>query len=129
MSYAMKVTTDLSPAEAEERIRESLAEQGFGIIMEIDLAGTLKAKLDKDMPPYKILGACRPPLAATAVDNEPDIGVLLPCNVVVYEVDGRTVVAAMDPQVLMGMAQVVGIEGIAADARGRIERALAVFDD
>lgn len=127
MGYAIKVTTDLPPAEAEAKVREALTEQGFGIIMEIDLAGTLKAKIGKDMLPYKILGACRPPLAAAAVDAEPDIGLLLPCNVVVYGTDEGTVVAALDPDAMMGMAGAQGVDVVAADARERIERALAVF--
>lgn len=129
MGYAIKVTTDLSPAEAESKVRESLVEQGFGIIMEIDLSGTLKAKIGKEMPPYKILGACRPPLASAAVDAEPDIGLLLPCNVVVYGSDAGTVVAAMDPDVLMSMADGETVAAVAADARERLERALAVFGD
>ncbi len=125
MSYALKITTDLSPAEAEERVRRALSDEGFGIITEIDMAATLKAKLDKDMPPYKILGACRPPLAAAAVAAEPDIGLLLPCNVVVYELNGRTVVAALDPHAMLRMAQADGIDDIAEDAKRRVERALA----
>ena len=125
MAYALKITTDLSPADAEERVRQALTEEGFGVITEIDMAATLKAKLDKDMPPYKILGACRPPLAASAVDAEPDIGLLLPCNVVVYEHAGRTVVAALDPHAMLSMAGAAGIDEIADDAKGRLERALA----
>jgi uncharacterized protein (DUF302 family) len=125
MAYALKITTTLSPAQAEERVRQALTDEGFGIITEIDMAATLKAKIDKDMPPYKILGACRPPLAASAVDAEPDIGLLLPCNVVVYEHDGRTVVAALDPHAMLSLAEAPGIDDIAGDAKGRLERALA----
>jgi uncharacterized protein (DUF302 family) len=125
MVYALKVTTDRSPAEAEAQIRQALSDEGFGIITEIDMAATLKAKLDKDMPPYKILGACRPPLAASAVDAEPDIGLLLPCNVVVYEHAGRTVVAALDPHAMLSLADTSGIDEIAEDAKGRLQRALA----
>ena len=125
MAYALKITTELSPADAEEQVRQALTDEGFGIITEIDMAATLKAKLDKDMPPYKILGACRPPLAAGAVDAEPDIGLLLPCNVVVYEHAGQTVVAALDPHAMLSLAGAEGIDAIAEDAKGRLERALA----
>jgi len=127
MSYAIKVTTDLTCDEAEARVRQALADEGFGIITEIDMAATLKAKIDKDMAPYKILGACRPVLAAAAVDAEPDIGLLLPCNVVVYERDGRTVVAALDPRAMLGMAQAEGVDDVADDAGGRLRRALATI--
>jgi uncharacterized protein (DUF302 family) len=127
MPYALKITTDLTPDEAEAQVRQALMDEGFGIITEIDMAATLKAKIDKDMPPYKILGACRPPLAASAVDTEPDIGLLLPCNVVVYEHDGRTVVAALDPHAMLSLAEVSGIDEVADDAKGRLERALATF--
>lgn len=127
MPYAIKITTDLTPDEAEAQVRQALMDEGFGIITEIDMAATLKAKMDKDMPPYKILGACRPPLAASAVDTEPDIGLLLPCNVVVYEHEGRTVVAALDPHAMLSMAEATGIDEVADDAKGRLERALATF--
>ena len=127
MSYAIKITTDLSCEDAEAKVRQSLADEGFGIITEIDMAATLKAKIDKDMAPYKILGACRPVLASAAVDAEPDIGLLLPCNVVVYERDGHTTVAALDPRAMLGMAQAEGVDAVADDARGRLQRALAAL--
>jgi uncharacterized protein (DUF302 family) len=129
MPYAMKTTTSLSQSEAEAAIRAALSQEGFGIITEIDMAATLKAKLDKDMPPYKILGACRPPLAAAAVEAEPDIGLLLPCNVVVYQATEGTVVAALDPHAMLSLAETQGIDEIADDAKGRLERALAALPD
>jgi uncharacterized protein (DUF302 family) len=129
MPYAMKTTTSLSQSEAEAAIRAALSQEGFGIITEIDMAATLKAKLDKDMPPYKILGACRPPLAAAAVEAEPDIGLLLPCNVVVYQATEGTVVAALDPHAMLSLAETLGIDEIADDAKGRLERALASLPD
>ena len=98
--------------------------EGFGIITEIDMAATLLAKIGKEIPPYRILGACRPVLAAAAVEAEPDIGLLLPCNVVVYEADGRTVVAGLDPHAMLGLAGAEGIEEIAEDAKQRLVRAL-----
>jgi uncharacterized protein (DUF302 family) len=113
-------------AEAEERTRAALADEGFGILTEIDLAGTLHTKVGVEMAPYKILGACRAPLAAQAVAAEPDIGLLLPCNVVVYVEDDHTVVAALDPLTMVELTGNTGMADVAADARARLERALAV---
>lgn len=118
--YALRAITTLSVEDAEAKVRAALAEQGFGVITEIDMAATLKAKLDKDIPPYKILGACRPPLAAEAVETESDIGLLLPCNVVVYAEDDHTVVAALDPDTMVGFAGNPALDGVAGDASQRI---------
>jgi uncharacterized protein (DUF302 family) len=122
--YGLKVTTDLTVEEADARIRDALAAEGFGVLTEIDLAATLKAKLGLDLAPYRILGACRPPLAAQAVAAEPDIGLLLPCNVVVYADGERTVVAALDPIMMTEVTGNETLHEVALDARGRIERAL-----
>ena len=94
---AIETVVDLSPAEAEEEIRESLAEQGFGVLTEIDVAATLKAKLGVERRPLKILGACNPAFAHQALELDPSVSVLLPCNVVVEKVDNGTKVAAVDP--------------------------------
>jgi uncharacterized protein (DUF302 family) len=125
--YAMKTTTTLPVDEAEAAVRAALAQEGFGVITEIDLAGTLRAKLGEDRPPYRILGACRPQLASLALSAEPDVGLLLPCNVVVYDAGGTTVVAALDPAAMLSMAQVSGLDEVMSDARGRLERALATL--
>lgn len=122
--YGLRVTTSLDVADAEARVREALGAEGFGVLTEIDLAGTLHAKLGIDMAPYKILGACRPPLAAQAVQAEPDVGLLLPCNVVVYAADGHTVVAALDPLTMVEMTGQPDLQPVADDARARLERAL-----
>lgn len=122
--YGLRVTTDAGVEEAEARIREALAAEGFGVLTEIDLAATLHAKLGLDLPAYRILGACRPPLAAQAVAAEPDIGLLLPCNVVVYAEDDHTVVAALDPIMMMDVTGNETLHEVALDARGRLERAL-----
>jgi uncharacterized protein (DUF302 family) len=123
-AYGLKVTTSDGVEQAEARVREALAVEGFGVLTEIDLAATLKAKLGLDMQPYRILGACRPPLAAQAVAAEPDIGLLLPCNVVVYGEDDHTVVAALDPLMMTDVTGNASLREVAEDARARLERAL-----
>lgn len=98
---AIDTTVDMTPAQAEAAMRDALAEQGFGVLTEIDVAATLKAKLGLDRPPLKIFGACNPQLAARALDIDRSVSLLLPCNVIVEVVDGHTRVAAVDPLELM----------------------------
>ena len=124
--YAMTRVVDLSYEEADRRIREALAEEGFGILTEIDVRETLRKKLDVDFPPYAILGACNPGLAHRALTAEPDIGLLLPCNVVVRrdpESEG-TIVEAMDPVPVIDLAGSEELGELAAEVRARIGRAL-----
>ena len=126
--YALTRTTDLSYEEADARVREALQEEGFGVLTEIDVAATLKKKLDVDFPRYEILGACNPPLAHKALTAEPDIGLLLPCNVVVRALpDGRTVVEALDPVVQLGVAGNADLEPLAEDVRARMQRVIDSF--
>ena len=125
MSYTMTRTVDRPFQETLEAVREALQEQGFGILTEIDLQGTLKAKIDADIEPHVILGACRPPLAHAAVQAEPSVGVLLPCNVVVRSSEGGTVVEAMDPAVMVELTGNQSLADVATDAKSRIEAALA----
>ena len=127
--YGLKVTSSLSMDQADKRIRQALADEGFGVLTEIDLAATLQAKVGLQMAPYRILGACRPPLAAAAVQSEPDIGLLLPCNVVVYAEDDHTVVAALDPQTMVELTGNTAMADVAEDARSRLERALQAVAD
>jgi uncharacterized protein (DUF302 family) len=127
--YGLKVTSSLTVSEAEKRIRAALAEEGFGVLTEIDLAATLHAKMGVQMAPYRILGACRPQLAAVAVESEPDIGLLLPCNVVVYGEGDRTVVAALDPRTMVDLTGSAAMGEVAEDARGRLARALQTVAD
>ena len=126
--YTFGRTVALSYDQAIERITQALAAEGFGVLTEIDVAATLKKKLDKDMPPYKILGACNPQFAHRALDAEPQIGALLPCNVVV-RVDGagKTWVEIMDPQAVMQLVNRPEVEAIAKQVRERLERALAAL--
>ncbi len=106
-----------------ERVTEELKKEGFGVLTEIDVQATLKKKLDIDKRPYKILGACNPKLANQALDAEPDIGLLLPCNVVVREEDdGAIVVGFMDPAAVLGLVQRPELEKLGQDVRGRLER-------
>ena len=99
--HAIETTTDLSPTDAEGAVRDALTAQGFGVLTEIDVAATLRAKLDVDRPALKILGACNPTLAHQALQIDPSVSLVLPCNVVVEATDNGTKVAAVDPHDLM----------------------------
>ncbi|HET8987044.1 MAG TPA: DUF302 domain-containing protein [Humibacillus sp.] len=125
MHYALSTTVAAGFDETLAATRAQLAEVGFGVLTEIDMAATLKAKLDVDIPPQVVLGACRPPLAHAALQAEPSIGLLLPCNVVVRAADeGHTVVEAIDPSSMVRITGNDGLADVAADARERLGRAL-----
>jgi uncharacterized protein (DUF302 family) len=101
--YLMSAEADLPFAEAVNRTRDLLKEAGYGVLCEIDVKAKLEEKLGAEREPYVILGACNPPLASEGLDTEPNLGVLLPCNVVVYEREGRTRVAAVEPERMLSM--------------------------
>jgi len=125
MSYALTTTVHSPFAEALAATRVSLADQGFGILTEIDISATLKAKLDVDVPAQVILGACRPPLAHAALQVEPSVGLLLPCNVVVRAVDDdTTVIEALDPKVMVTLTQNSALSAVADEAGQRLGAAL-----
>jgi uncharacterized protein (DUF302 family) len=124
MNYGTTVTTSLGFEEAVEQTRAALAEQGFGVLTEIDVQATLKAKLDQDMEPYLILGACNPQLAHAALEVERDIGLLLPCNVVVRREGESTLVQALDPQVMVSLPGRSELQPVADDAARRLSAAL-----
>ena len=125
MTYLLTATIDGGFEATLAAVRAQLAEVGFGVLSEIDIAATLKTKLGVDLPPQVILGACRPPLAHAALEAEPSIGVLLPCNVVVRAVGaGRTIVEAMDPATMVELTGNDQLADVAADARERLGRAL-----
>jgi len=121
---AMTRTTDLSFDQAVEACRAALADEGFGVLTEIDMQSVLKAKLDVDRDPYVILGACHPPSAHAVLAAVPEVGVLLPCNVTVSVEEGTTTVRAMDPATAMGLIDDPTVAEVAADIRGRLERAM-----
>lgn len=109
--------------DAVTKVTEALKEEGFGVLTEIDVKATLKKKLDIDKPPYKILGACNPVLANKALEAEPEIGLLLPCNVVVREADDGSIrVAFMDPQAVLQLVDRDDIAELAGEVRARLER-------
>lgn len=121
--YGFTVSVSGTMEEVESKVTEELQKQGFGILTEIDVAATLKKKIDVDRKPYKILGACNPTLANQAIEADPDIGMLLPCNVIVREEDdGSITVGFMDPAAVLGLVEMDGIEMLATEVRGRLER-------
>jgi uncharacterized protein (DUF302 family) len=124
-SYAMRRNLDVDFDEADRRARAALEEEGFGVLTEIDVQATLKKKLDADFRRYEILGACNPPLAHRALQADGDIGLLLPCNVVVQEAGaGGTIVEAVDPVVQMSVAANAGLPELAGEVRSRLVRVL-----
>ena len=118
--YTLSATTTLPFADAVERVRNELKADGFGVLCEIDVRATMKEKLDVDGEPYVILGACNPPLAHQALQAEPELGVLLPCNVVVYERAGQTHVSAIDAERMLSIVGNDQLVEIAADVRTRL---------
>ena len=121
--YGFNATLKLSFNEAIERVLASLKMEGFGVLSDIDVQCAMKEKLGVDMPPYRILGACNPPLAHKALQAEPDIGLLLPCNVVVrQEGESHVTVAFIDPMVMMEMVDKPEVLAVAKDAEQRLRR-------
>lgn len=126
MSYALHTTVAQPYDTVVEQVRTALSQQGFGVLTEIDLRATMKAKLDAEIAPQVILGACRPPLAHAALQAEPTIGLLLPCNVVVRALDdSRTAVEAVDPQTMVGMTGNPALQAVSDDAATRLQAALS----
>ncbi|HSJ70541.1 MAG TPA: DUF302 domain-containing protein [Acidimicrobiia bacterium] len=127
-AYGMSIDTPLDMDEADAAVRSALAEEGFGVLTEIDVAATLKAKIGVDRPPYRILGACNPALAHKALEHDEQIGLLLPCNVTLSATAEGTVVSIVDPTVMLAVAgESAEMAHLAQDARGRLERALATL--
>ena len=126
MQYAFGKTVQMSQQQAIERVTQELSNEGFGILTEIDVAATLKKKLGVDMPAYRILGACNPQFAHQALQADPQIGALLPCNVVVRaDASGKTIVEIMDPRAVLELVGRPEVSKIAGEVRSRLERVLA----
>jgi uncharacterized protein (DUF302 family) len=124
-TYTLSETTTSSFEEAVERVRTELKEEGFGVLCEIDVRATLREKLGIEREPYVILGACNPPLAHRALEAEPDLGTLLPCNVVVYRLGGETHVAAVDPERMLSIVENDDLAPVAAEVRARLAAVVA----
>ena len=121
--YGFNVSVQGDMQSIREKVTAELQKEGFGVLTEIDVAATLKKKIDVDRRPYLILGACNPQLANRAINADPDIGLLLPCNVVLREEeDGSITVGFMDPAAVLGLVDMAGVEELAAEVRSRLER-------
>lgn len=124
-AYTLSGTTSLGFDDAVARVRETLAQEGFGVLTEIDVQATLDEKLGRHIPPYLILGACHPPYAHRVLELEPELGALLPCNVVVYtQQDGTTRVSGVDPVAMLAFVGQPELEPVADEIQEKVERAL-----
>jgi uncharacterized protein (DUF302 family) len=122
--YGMQTKLDLPYDQAVEKVTAALKEQGFGVLTSIDVKQTMRIKLDKDFRRYVILGACNPPLAFQAFTDEPEVGLLLPCNVIVYEEGQGSIVSILDPEKMMALAENSKLQPVAQQARTRLQQAL-----
>ncbi len=126
LGTTVRLNTDFETAI--ERVTEALKSEGFGVLTDIDVKETLKKKLNVDFRPYRILGACNPPLAYQALQTAPEVGLLLPCNVIVYQVeDGMIEVSLVDPIAMLGVLSYPQLRTVAEDARARLNRVAAVL--
>jgi uncharacterized protein (DUF302 family) len=128
-NLALRVKLDIPYEQAVERVTRALKEEGFGVLTEIDVKAPMKKKLDADFRKYVILGACNPPLAHRALSTELEIGLLLPCNVIVYEEDGGSVVSIVDPISMLGVVQNPALEPVASEARARLQRVAQALNE
>jgi uncharacterized protein (DUF302 family) len=127
-AYGFGKTVKMSFDQAVQRVTQALAGEGFGVLTEIDVAATLKKKLDKTIPPYKILGACNPNYASRAIEVEPQIGLLLPCNVVVrQDAAGAVHVEFMDPHAVLELVRRPEVDALGSEVRAKLERVMAAL--
>ena len=125
MAYTYdRVLKEVAMDDAEMRVRNALADKGFGILTEIDVKATMKAKLDEDVPPYRILGACNPRIAHQAIGLEPRIGAMLPCNVILREVEDGTEISAVDPVASMQAVENTDLHAVAGQVRDLLRSAV-----
>ncbi len=125
MAYTYdRVLKEVAMDDAEMRVRNALADKGFGILTEIDVKATMKAKLDEDVPPYRILGACNPRMAHQAIGLEPRIGAMLPCNVILREVEDGTEISAVDPVASMQAVENTDLHAVAGQVRDLLRSAV-----
>ena len=123
--YGLRVTLNLPYEQAIEKATAALKQEGFGVLTEIDVKDTLKKKLDADFRRYVILGACNPPLAFEALQNELEIGLLLPCNVIVYETDdGQSTISIVNPMAMLGVVEKEPLQKVANEAQSRLTRVI-----
>ena len=125
--YGFGATLDLPFDEAVARTKAALKDEGFGVLSEIDIRATMREKLDLDFEPYVILGACNPQLAHRALQAEHELGLLLPCNVIVHEHDGRSAVSIVDPATMLGVVDNPALRQVADEAKARLERVAAAL--
>lgn len=126
--YGFGKTVNTSFSDAIDHVTKALQQEGFGVLSDIDVAAALKKKINKDIPPYRILGACNPPLADRAITIDPSIGLLLPCNVVVRQDDaGQVHVEFMDTDAVLKLVDKPEITGLASEVRQRLERVMAAM--
>lgn len=127
MRYAISKTVSSDMTTTETRVREELQKEGFGVLTEIDMQATLKKKLDADIRPYKILGACNPPFALKSLQAEDYIGLMLPCNVLLQQRENGTEVSAIDPVASMMAVKNPQLEATAAEVREKLKRVIAAL--
>jgi len=125
MQYGFSKTVDLSFEQTIEKVTEELKKEGFGVLTTIDVKDTLKKKIDVDFKKYTILGACNPPIAHKALQTEEEIGLLLPCNVIVYEKENQTNVSMFDPMLMTNVVDNEKMEPIAKEVKEKLQRVLA----
>ena len=125
MQYGFSKTVDLPFEQTIERVTEELKQEGFGVLTTIDVKETLKKKIDVDFKKYTILGACNPPIAHKALQTEEELGLLLPCNVIVYEKDDKTKVSIFDPMLMTNIVDNEKMEPLAKEVKEKLQRVLA----
>ena len=124
MQYGFSKTIDLAYEQAIEKVTAELKKEGFGVLTSIDVKDTLKQKINVDFKKYTILGACNPPIAHKALQEEEELGLLLPCNVIVYEKEGKTCVSIFDPMVMTWIIENDNMKPIATEVQERLQRVL-----